>query len=105
MRQRVARRQVGATLLLAALVISWIHSRGDASLAYVGPGAGFALLGSFLTLLASVFLTVCSFLFWPIRMTWGALVRRRGLRHARVRKLIFLGLDGLDPNLTERFMA
>ncbi len=29
----------------------------------------------------------------------------RGMRAARVKKLIFLGLDGLDPELTERWMA
>ena len=35
-----------------------------------------------------------------------ALLRRRhGFRNARVKKLIFLGLDGLDPGLTERFLA
>ncbi len=31
--------------------------------------------------------------------------RREGFRNARVKKVIFLGLDGLDPGLTERFMA
>ena len=31
--------------------------------------------------------------------------RRQGFRKARVKKIIFLGLDGLDPRLTERFMA
>ena len=32
-------------------------------------------------------------------------LRRQGFRRARIRKLIFLGLDGLDPNLTERYLA
>jgi predicted AlkP superfamily phosphohydrolase/phosphomutase len=30
---------------------------------------------------------------------------RKGYRNAKIKKLIFLGLDGLDPGLTERFMA
>jgi predicted AlkP superfamily phosphohydrolase/phosphomutase len=72
---------------------------------YIGPGAGFAFLGSFLTLVLSVLAAVASFLIWPFRMLWLALRRKRGLGAARVRKLIFLGLDGLDPVLTERFMA
>jgi predicted AlkP superfamily phosphohydrolase/phosphomutase len=38
-------------------------------------------------------------------MLWRLALRRQGFRHARIRKLIFLGLDGLDPNLTERFLA
>jgi predicted AlkP superfamily phosphohydrolase/phosphomutase len=74
-------------------------------LAYIGPGAGFAFLGSFLSLIASLFLTACSFLIWPFRMAWALARRRQGFRKAKIRRLIFLGLDGLDPRLTERFMA
>jgi hypothetical protein len=74
-------------------------------LAYIGPGAGFAFLGSFLSLIASLLLTACSFLIWPFRMVWALARRRQGFRKAKIRRLIFLGLDGLDPRLTERFMA
>jgi predicted AlkP superfamily phosphohydrolase/phosphomutase len=38
-------------------------------------------------------------------MAWRWVAGRRGRKKARVRKLIFLGLDGLDPGLTERYMA
>jgi predicted AlkP superfamily phosphohydrolase/phosphomutase len=38
-------------------------------------------------------------------MAWRSLRRRQGFRHARVKRIIFLGLDGLDPRLTERFLA
>src|SRR5436853_7063224 len=38
-------------------------------------------------------------------MVWLLVSRRQGYRKARVRKLIFLGLDGFDPTLAERFMA
>ena len=72
---------------------------------YVGPGAGFAFLGSFLSLVAGFFLSFFSLLLWPFRMTWRLARRRKGFRNARVKKVIFLGLDGLDPRLTERFMA
>jgi predicted AlkP superfamily phosphohydrolase/phosphomutase len=72
---------------------------------YIGPGAGFAFLGSFLSLIASFFLTAGSLLLWPFRAGRAAVRRKRGLRRARIRRLIFLGLDGLDPRLTERFMA
>jgi hypothetical protein len=74
-------------------------------LAYVGPGAGFAFLGSFLTLLGGLLLGLISVLLWPFRMAWGALTGRQGYKHAKIRKLIFLGLDGLDPSLAERYMA
>jgi predicted AlkP superfamily phosphohydrolase/phosphomutase len=72
---------------------------------YIGPGAGFAFLGSFLTLLTALFLAAVSLLTWPFRMLWMTARGRRGYRNAKVKKLIFLGLDGLDPTLTERFMA
>lgn len=74
-------------------------------LAYIGPGAGFTFLGSFLTLIGSFFLTAGSFLLWPIRTARALIRRRQGFRKATIQRLIFLGLDGLDPRLTERFMA
>lgn len=73
--------------------------------AYIGPGAGFAFLGSFLAILVSVFLSVTSLLIWPFRVLWRFLTGLGSRRKARIRKLIFLGLDGLDPGVTEQFMA
>ncbi len=66
-------------------------------LAYIGPGAGFAFLGSFLSILGGVLLGMVSFLLWPVRVVWGAITGRQGYKHAKVKKLVFLGLDGLDP--------
>jgi predicted AlkP superfamily phosphohydrolase/phosphomutase len=74
-------------------------------LAYIGPGAGFAFLGSFLTLLGGLLLGLISVLLWPFRIAWCALTGRQGYKYAKIRKLIFLGLDGLDPSLAERYMA
>jgi predicted AlkP superfamily phosphohydrolase/phosphomutase len=75
------------------------------TLAYVGPGAGFAFMGSFLALLAALFMSVVSVLTWPARMLWRLIRNRQGYRKARIRKLIFLGLDGLDPVLVEKYLA
>lgn len=74
-------------------------------LAYVGPGAGFAFLGSFLTIVIAVLLSGISLLIWPFRVMWRLVAGMRSQRRAKVRKLIFLGLDGLDPRLAEQFMA
>jgi predicted AlkP superfamily phosphohydrolase/phosphomutase len=74
-------------------------------LAYIGPGAGFAFLGSFLTLLGGLLLGLISVLLWPFRMLMRALRGQKGYKQAKVQKLIFLGLDGLDPGLAERYMA
>ncbi|HJZ99491.1 MAG TPA: alkaline phosphatase family protein [Candidatus Solibacter sp.] len=72
---------------------------------YIGPGAGFAFLGSFLTILGGLFLGLVSLLMWPFRRVWAAVRGVQGYKHARIRKLIFLGLDGFDPTLAERYMS
>jgi predicted AlkP superfamily phosphohydrolase/phosphomutase len=69
----------------------------------VGPGAGFVFLTSFLTLLATGILALASLALWPFRMVWR-LVRRAGDAKPKVRRLIIVGLDGQDPELTDRFM-
>src|SRR5690348_8864509 len=106
MRSRSYWRVGFGVLILVAWVWSLLHPHADSvTFAYVGPGAGFAFLGSFLSLLAGLLLSAASFLLWPFRMGWRLVRRRQGFRNARVKRVIFLGLDGLDPKLTERFMA
>jgi predicted AlkP superfamily phosphohydrolase/phosphomutase len=103
-----ARRVAAISIILAALTLLLVRchqAEHQMQLAYIGPGAGFAFLGSFLTVLLSLLASFVSFLFWPFRMLWLLLRRKRGFGKARVKKLIFLGLDGLDPGLTEKFMA
>jgi hypothetical protein len=105
------RLRIGPSEVLALMVL--IASLGacgspgsrDLEFAYIGPGAGFAFLGSFLSLLSGLAMTVASLLMLPFRVAWRVLRRRQGFRKARVRRIIFLGLDGLDPRLTERVMA
>lgn len=95
-------------MLLLIIATLWSRHGGNqhsVELAYIGPGAGFAFLGSFLALVAGFFLTLFSLLLWPFRFVWRLMRRRRGYRDALVKKIIFLGLDGLDPKLTERFIA
>ena len=79
---------------------------GASLAAYIGPGAGFAFLGSFLTLLLSILAGFASLLIWPFRMLWLlARRKRRGIKKSLVKKMIFLGFDGLDPRVTERLMS
>jgi predicted AlkP superfamily phosphohydrolase/phosphomutase len=73
--------------------------------AYIGPGAGFAFLGSFLATVISLLASLISLVIWPFRILWRAVRRRGRFGRAKVRKVIFLGLDGLDPELTEKWMA
>jgi predicted AlkP superfamily phosphohydrolase/phosphomutase len=72
-------------------------------LAYIGPGAGVALLSSFLVILTTMVLVVLSLLLLPFRLLWRAVRRKKRLK-PWVKRLVIVGLDGQDPHLTERFM-
>lgn len=73
--------------------------------AYIGPGAGFALGGSFLFALAGMLLAMGALFLWPLRFALRRWRSRRRARHARARRVVVVGLDGLDPRLCEDFMA
>src|SRR5262245_12008935 len=87
--------------LLTAMALLLAPSRADA---YIGPGAGFALLSSFLVLFVTILLAIGSLLSWPVRAVWRLATGRRPPR-AAIKRLIVVGLDGQDPALTDRFMA
>ncbi len=71
--------------------------------AYIGPGAGFALLSSFFGIAATLALALLSLLRWPFRAAWR-LLRRRPRRPAHVRRLIIVGFDGQEPALTDSLL-
>ena len=103
-RNRYLRVAIQCAVAVAGLAAIYSHPH-SAQFAYIGPGAGFAFLGSFLTLAAGLFMSLLSLLLWPFRMAWRAVRNRKSFRNARVKKIIFLGLDGLDPRIAERMMA
>ena len=49
-------------------------------------------------------LAVAALLLWPFRSVAKKL-RQRGKGKSLVRRVIVVGLDGQDPNLTDRFLA
>jgi predicted AlkP superfamily phosphohydrolase/phosphomutase len=73
--------------------------------AYIGPGAGFAFLSSFLVLFLTFFLAVFSFLSWPFRFLFRTLRGKRAYKSSLVDKIVIIGLDGLEPSLAEKYMA
>jgi len=103
-RNRYLKVAIQCAVAVAGLAAFYSHPH-SAQFAYIGPGAGFAFLGSFLTLAAGLFMSLLSLLLWPFRMAWRAVRNRNSFRNARVKKIIFLGLDGLDPRIAERMMA
>ena len=52
----------------------------------------------------TVIIAVLAILTWPFRLVWR-LIRRPSRPKAKIKRLIFLGLDGQDPKLTDRWMA
>ncbi len=72
--------------------------------AYVGPGAGFAFLSSFLVLFLTFFLAVFSLLSWPFRFLFRLIRGQKSYKNSLVDQLVIVGLDGLEPTLTEKFM-
>ncbi len=71
--------------------------------AYVGPGAGFALLSSFLVVFVTLLMAVFSILLWPFRKLWRLLTRKKTDK-PWIRRFVVVGLDGQDPRLTDRML-
>ena len=72
--------------------------------AYIGPGAGFALAGSFFAVFAAIGSALLTFITWPVRLLKRALFGWRAMRKARFKRVVILGLDGMDHGLTETML-
>jgi predicted AlkP superfamily phosphohydrolase/phosphomutase len=72
--------------------------------AYIGPGAGFAVGGSFLVLFTALASAFIILLTWPIRAIVRAIRFRRVYARSRIKKAIVLGFDGMDHALTTRML-
>ncbi|MHC4882813.1 MAG: alkaline phosphatase family protein [Planctomycetota bacterium] len=84
-------------ILLLLAVSSQAH-------AYIGPGAGFAVMGSFLAIFSAVLAGLLAVFTWPIRYLIRSIRYRRAFAKARIKRCVILGLDGMDPKLAEKFM-
>src|SRR5262249_22244427 len=73
--------------------------------AYAGPGAGFAVLSSFWTLFIAFLYSLYAFFTWPFRHLLRLLRRRKAYGKAQIKRAVILGFDGMDPELTERFIS
>ena len=83
----------------------WTADGQGLPLGYIGPGAGIAIAGSFLAILLAVLAALMAIVTWPFRLLWRLLRgkrRRRG--KAKVGRVVVLGLDGFDADLTEKFL-
>ena len=96
------RRRVYKYLLLAGVLILFIPAPAQA---YIGPGAGFAVVGSFLVMFTAIISAILALFTWPLRYIIRSIRNRHVLRRSRVKKFVVLGLDGMDPMLADKFLA
>ena len=96
-------KQVGrrSYLITAALLISLLPNQVHA---YIGPGAGFAVASSFLVMFTAILSALFVLLTWPIRYIVRAIRFRRVFARSRIKKVVLLGLDGLDYELTKKWL-
>lgn len=93
----------GMFIIIVSLFL--ISFNGEPLFAYGGPGAGFAFLASFLMLFISFLVAFLSLLSWPFRVTIRFFKRRKALQNAKTDRFVVLGLDGLEPTITEKLLA
>ena len=55
--------KITTLILLTLLLLTQIST----AMAYVGPGAGISVLGSLLSILATIFVAIGAIIFWPLR--------------------------------------
>lgn len=94
----MSRRTVAVILLAVGFL-------GLPANAYIGPGAGFAILGSFMVFFLAIVAAFLAVLIFPVRAVVRMVQVRRQGNHPFVKRVIILGLDGMDPELAEKFMA
>ncbi|MEI6125338.1 MAG: alkaline phosphatase family protein, partial [Pseudomonadota bacterium] len=76
----------------------------EAAFAYIGPGAGFAVAGSFMVMFTAIITAVLLVLTWPVRYVIRAIRFGRIFARSRFKKVVVLGLDGMDYSLTKKWL-
>ncbi len=72
---------------------------------YVGPGAGFAFVGSFLFVFVAFFLAAVNFLTFPVRALFRFFRSLGSRKRALFRRVIVVGFDGMDYRLMKECLA
>jgi predicted AlkP superfamily phosphohydrolase/phosphomutase len=90
--------------VVLALLVAVIAVPSQPASAYIGPGAGFAFVGSLFVLIATFFLAAGTILIWPITFLWRTIRVGNPFKNAQVKRVVILGLDGMDPGITVKLM-
>ena len=74
------------------------------ALAYIGPGAGFAVAGGAWVLCVAFLSALAAVVLWPFRWFLRWYRGRRAHARSRAKRFVILGLDGMEPTLAEKYM-
>ena len=102
---RPARRRSPITLRVLLTAGALLLALATPAQAYIGPGAGFAVLSSFLVIFVAMLSAFFTLLTWPIRWIIRSIKGRRAFKKARVKRVVAVGLDGMEPTLVEKYLA
>ncbi len=98
------KRRLGQTVAVA-LVCCAVLAWPNVAQAYIGPGAGFAVGTTLFAFFAAFISGFIAIFLWPIRWLIRSLRGRRAMARAKVKRVVILGLDGMEPTLAEKYMA
>lgn len=89
---------------VAACLFTLVLVSPSTAEAYIGPGAGIAFLTTVGALVLAIVVGVTSLLLYPIRMIYRVARRKKPPEVAGIDRAVIVGLDGLDPDLVDRYM-
>lgn len=99
---RRRRRRRAAFAVSAAVALS---AAAAPAYGYVGPGAGFAVLSSLFVVFAATASAMLALATWPMRWVVRRIRSRRALGRSRIERCVVVGLDGMDPDLVDGYLA
>ena len=90
---------------IAAAVVALVLFGPAVAHGYIGPGAGVAAASTIFVLIGAFFAAFAALIAMPVRMTirWFKTFGQR--RRAKAKRVVIIGMDGMDPELVQRFMA
>jgi len=89
---------------IATIVFVLLLNSGTVVQAYIGPGAGFAFISSFIFLFIAIFIGFISIISWPVRALILFIKRKKIKGNSKVKRVIIIGFDGLDPDLCKKYI-
>jgi hypothetical protein len=102
MKNNSKKRPFYAKIALTAVFL--LLATPDTAHAYIGPGAGFAVVGSMFVMFTAIVTASLALIFWPIRYLIRAIRGRHAFAKSRIKRCIVLGFDGVDPKLATKYM-